>query len=132
MPVWKNSRLLISALAFHELTTQIPHEVYLALPPGTKEPRIDYPPIKTYRFAGESYSEGMEIHIFDSVCVRIYSPEKTIADCFKFRNKIGLDTAIEALRFYCERKRVKTDELMRYATICRVNNIFRPYLEALL
>jgi predicted transcriptional regulator of viral defense system len=123
---------LISALAFHEITTQIPHEVHLALPQGAEEPRLDQPPIKTYRFAGKSYSEGVQIHTFDNVKVRIYSPEKTIADCFKFRNKIGLDTAIEAIRFYRERKRIQIDELMRYATICRVDKIIRPYLEALL
>jgi predicted transcriptional regulator of viral defense system len=123
---------LISALAFHEITTQIPHEVHLALPQGAQEPRLDYPPIKTYRFAGKSYSEGVQIHAFDNVKIRIYSPEKTIADCFKFRNKIGLDTAVEAVRFYRERKRIQIDELMRFATICRVDKIIRPYLEALL
>jgi predicted transcriptional regulator of viral defense system len=123
---------LISALAFHEITTQIPHEVHLALPQGAEEPRLDHPPIKTYRFDGKSYSEGVQIHTFDNVKVRIYSPEKTIADCFKFRNKIGLDTAIEAIRFYRERKRIQIDELMRYATICRVDKIIRPYLEVLL
>ncbi len=123
---------LISALAFHEITTQIPHEVHLALPQGAEEPRLDQPPIKTYRFSGKSYSKGVQIHTFDNVSIRIYSPEKTIADCFKFRNKIGLDTAIEAIRFYRERKRIQIDELMRYATICRVDKIIRPYLEVLL
>ena len=89
---------LISALAFHELTTQIPHEVHLALPRGTEEPRLDHPPIKTYRFTDEAFTEGVEIHEIDGVKVRIYSPEKTLADCFKFRNKVGLDTALEAIR----------------------------------
>lgn len=123
---------LISALAFHELTTQIPHEVHLALPRGTEEPRLDHPPIKTYRFTGEAYSEGVETHKLDGVNVRIYSPEKTLADCFKFRNKVGLDTAVEAVRFYRERRKLKVDALMRYAAICRVEKIIRPYLEALL
>jgi predicted transcriptional regulator of viral defense system len=123
---------LISALSFHELTTQIPHEVHVALPRGAEEPRLDHPPIKTYRFTGEAYTEGVEIHKLDGVIVRIYSPEKTLADCFKFRNKVGLDTAVEAVRFYRERKRVKVDDLMRYAGICRVKKIIRPYLEALL
>lgn len=123
---------LISALAFHELTTQIPHEVHVALPRGTEEPRLDYPPIKTYRFTGKSYSEGIQTHKLDGITVRVYSSEKTIADCFKFRNKIGLDTAIEAVRFYRERKRVKAAELMRCAAVCRVERIIRPYLEALL
>ena len=123
---------LISALAFHELTTQIPHEVHVALPRGAEEPRLDYPPIKTYRFTGEAYTQGVESHELDGVIVHIYSPEKTLADCFKFRNKVGLDTAVEAVRFYRERTRVKVDDLMRYAAICRVEKIIRPYLEALL
>ncbi|MBI5585547.1 MAG: type IV toxin-antitoxin system AbiEi family antitoxin domain-containing protein [Deltaproteobacteria bacterium] len=123
---------LISALAFHELTTQIPHEVHVALPRGAEEPRLDHPPIKTYRFSGEAYTEGVETHKLDSVIVRIYSPEKTLADCFKFRNKVGLDTVVEAVRFYRERKRVKVDDLMRYAAICRVRKVIRPYLEAIL
>jgi predicted transcriptional regulator of viral defense system len=123
---------LISALAFHELTTQIPHEVHLALPRGAEEPRLDFPPIQTYRFGGESFGEGVESHQIDGVSVRIYSPEKTIADCFKFRNRIGLDTVLEALRFYRERKDVNIDELMRCARICRVHKIIRPYLEALI
>jgi len=123
---------LISALAFHDLTTQIPHEVHVALPRGAEEPRLDHPPIKTYRFTGEAFTEGVETHELDGVSVRIYSPEKTLADCFKFRNKVGLDTAVEAVRFYRERKRVKVDDLMRHAAICRVKKIIRPYLEALL
>ena len=123
---------LISALAFHDLTTQIPHEVHVALPRGAEEPRLDHPPIKTYRFTGEAFTEGVETHELDGVSVRIYSPEKTLADCFKFRNKVGLDTAVEAVRFYRERKRVKVDDLMRHAAICRVEKIIRPYLEALL
>ncbi|MCK4236361.1 MAG: type IV toxin-antitoxin system AbiEi family antitoxin domain-containing protein [Candidatus Krumholzibacteria bacterium] len=123
---------LISALAFHDLTTQIPHEVHVALPRGAEEPRLDYPPIKTYRFTGKAFTEGVEIHELDGVGVRIYSPEKTLADCFKFRNKIGLDTAVEAIRFYRERRSVKVNDLMRYASICRVKKIIRPYLEAIL
>ena len=123
---------LISALAFHELTTQIPHEVHVALLRGAEEPRLDHPPIKTYRFTGEAFTEGVESHELDGVSVRIYSPEKTLADCFKFRNKVGLDTAVEAVRFYRERRSVKVDDLMRYSGICRVKTIIRPYLEALL
>lgn len=123
---------LISALAFHELTTQIPHEIHVALPRGAEEPRLDHPPIKTYRFTGEAFTEGVETYELDGVSVRIYSPEKTLADCFKFRNKVGLDTAVEAVRFYREHRNVKVDDIMRYARICRVNKIIRPYLEALL
>jgi predicted transcriptional regulator of viral defense system len=123
---------LISALAFHKLTTQIPHEIHIALQRGAEEPRIDYPPVKTYRFTGEAFTAGMDIHDLDGIGVRIYSPEKTLADCFKFRNKVGLDTVIEAIRFYRERKKIKVDDLMRYASICRVNKTMRPYLEAIL
>lgn len=123
---------LISALAFHDLTTQIPHVVHVALPRGAEEPRLDHPPIQTYRFGGASYTEGVEKHDIDGVAVHIYSPEKTLADCFKFRNRIGLDTAVEAIRLYHERRRFKADEILRYASICRVTKIIRPYLEAIL
>ncbi len=123
---------LISALSFHELTTQIPHEVHVALQRGAEEPRLDYPPIRTYRFTGEAFTAGVDTHELDGVGVRIYSLEKTLADCFKFRNKVGLDTVIEAIRFYRERRKVKVDDLLFYATICRVNKIMRPYLEAIL
>ncbi len=123
---------LISALAFYELTTQIPHEVHVALSRGAEEPRLDHPPIKTYRFTGEAFTEGVEAHELDGVSVRIYSPEKTLADCFKFRNQVGLDTVMEAVRFYRERRSIKVDDLMRYAGICRVKKIIRPYLEAIL
>ena len=123
---------LISALSFHELTTQIPHEVDVALATGAREPRIDHPPIRTHRFTGESFTEGVETHEIDGVDVRIYSPEKTLADCFKFRNRIGLDTVVEALRSYRERGSIKVDELMRYASLCRVKKILQPYLEAIL
>jgi predicted transcriptional regulator of viral defense system len=123
---------LISALSFHDLTTQIPHEVHVALPRGAEEPRLDHPPIRTYRFSGEAFTEGIEDHKVDDVSVRIYNPEKTLADCFKFRNRIGLDTAVEAVRFYRERRTVKIDELMHYASVCRVTKIIRPYLEAIL
>jgi predicted transcriptional regulator of viral defense system len=123
---------LISALAFYDLTTQIPHEVHVALPRGAEEPRLDHPPIKTYRFTGEAFTEGVEAHELDGVSVRIYSPEKTLADCFKFRNQVGLDTVMEAVRFYRERRSIKVNDLMRYAGICRVKKIIRPYLEAIL
>ncbi len=123
---------LISALAFYELTTQIPHEVHIALPPGAEEPRLDFPPIRTFRFGGKSFTEGIEAHWLDGVSVRVYSPEKTLADCFKFRNRIGMDTVIEALRFYRERRNVKVDELLHFAKICRVAKVMRPYLEAIL
>jgi predicted transcriptional regulator of viral defense system len=123
---------LISALAFYEITTQIPHEVHVALQRGAEIPRLEYPPIKTYWFKGQAFTAGVETHKLDGVDIRIYSLEKTLADCFKFRNKIGLDTAVEAVRFYRERRNVNVDALMRYAAICRVEKVMRPYLEAIL
>lgn len=123
---------LISALAFHEITTQIPHVVHIALPRGAEEPRLSYPPIKTYRFTENAYTEGVEKYQLDGVTVSIYTPEKTLADCFKFRTRVGLDTAVEAVRLYCERKQIQVDEIVHYADICRVKKIIRPYLEALL
>ena len=123
---------LISALAYHELTTHIPHEIHLALQRGAKPPRLKYPPIKIYWFKGPAFTEGVETHRLDGVDIRIYSREKTLADCFKFRNRIGLDTAVEAVRFYRERRSVNVDALMRYASICRVEKVMRPYLKAIL
>ncbi len=123
---------LVSALAFHEITTQIPHEVYLALKRGAERPRLAYPPVRVFWYSGPSVTEGVEIHEVDGIGIRIYSPEKTLADCFKYRNKIGLETAIEALRLYRSRKRVQVDDLMRFARVCRVVPVMRPYLEALL
>lgn len=123
---------LISALAYHEITTQIPHEVYLSLRRGAEPPRMEYPPIRIFWFTGEAFTAGIGKYEMDGVQVRVYSPEKTIADCFKYRNKIGLDTAIEALKLYRERKRFMVDDLVRFAGICRVEKVMRPYLEALL
>jgi predicted transcriptional regulator of viral defense system len=123
---------LISALSFHQITTQIPHEVHVALQRGAELPRLEYPPIKIYWFKDQAFTAGMDTHKLDGVDIRIYSPEKTLADCFKFRNKIGLDTAVEAVRFYRERRSVNVDALMRYAAICRVEKVMRPYLEAIL
>ena len=123
---------LISALAFHELTTQIPHQVDLAIPRNSEPPRLDYPPLRVYRFSAAAFSAGIEDHMLDGVRVRVYDAEKTLADCFKYRNKIGLDTALEALRFYKERRRVNVEALLRYAGICRVTNVMRGYLEAIL
>lgn len=122
---------LISALAFHELTTQIPHEVYLALPRGAETPRLDHPPIRVFWFTQKAFAFGLEVHRLDGTRVRIYSPEKTVADCFKYRNKIGLDTAREALKFYLERRKKNLDTLLQAAEVCRVSRVMRPYLEAL-
>ena len=123
---------LISALAYHNLTTQIPHEVYLAVQRGSEFPRIEHPPIRIIQMGRAAFREGIETHDIDGVRVRVYDPEKTLADCFKFRNKIGLDTVVEALRFYRQRRKVKASNLMRYAAVCRVADVMRPYLETLL
>lgn len=123
---------LISALDFHHLTTQVPHAVYIAVQTGAREPRIEQPPVEVFEFGGKAFSEGIEVHEMDGVSVRVYGPEKTLADCFKYRNKIGLDTAVEALRLYADRNEVRPDAIMRYARICRVAEVMRPYLEALL
>lgn len=123
---------LISALAFHDLTTQVPHQVYLALPRGAEPPRISFPPLRIFWFTEPAFTEGIEVHKIDGVPVRMYSPEKTIADCFKYRHKIGLDVALEALKLYRGKRKTKIDKLLRYAAICRVERIMRPYLEALL
>ena len=123
---------LISALAYHEVTTQIPHEVYVALERGSEAPRLAHPPIRVFWFSGAAFTQGIRAHKIDGVSVRIYSPEKTIADCFKYRNKIGLDTAIEALKLHRQKKHFKSEEVMRFARVCRVEKVIRPYLEALL
>ena len=123
---------LISALAYHEMTTQIPHEIYLAISRNSEPPRLDYPPLRVFRFSGESFSAGIKRERVDGVDVRIYDREKTLADCFKYRNKLGMDTVLEALRFYKEQRKIKVDALLRYAKICRVATVMRPYLEATL
>jgi predicted transcriptional regulator of viral defense system len=121
---------LISALAFHEITTQVPRAISIALPKGADTPRLDYPPIVAHRFSGPALTKGIEEHPIDGVPVKIYSPEKTLADCFKFRNKIGMDVVLEALKLYKARRKFDTGVLFKYAKICRVEKVMRPYLEA--
>lgn len=121
---------LLSALGFHELTTQAPFEVWLAIDGKARQPQLDYPPIRIVRFSGQALSYGVEKHAIDGVEVRIYSPAKTVADCFKYRNKIGLNVAIEALRDCLQRKRATVDEIWEAAKVCRMSNVMRPYLEA--
>lgn len=122
---------LISALAFHEITTQVPHEVSFAIVKGAETPRIDFPPISVHRFSDEAFSQGIQKHDVDGVTIRVYSPEKTIADCFKFRNKIGMEIVLEALKLYKARRGFNLSELVRFSRICRVEKIMRPYLEAM-
>jgi len=123
---------LVSALAFHELTTQIPHAVDVALHNRAERPRLDYPPLRIFWFSGPAWSEGVETHLIDDVSVRIYDPEKSVADAFKFRRKVGLDVALEALRFYRQHQDFDVSKLLHYARVCRVEKVIRPYLEALL
>ena len=123
---------LVSALAFHELTTQIPHAVDIALPSGAERPRLDYPPLRIFWFSGPAWSEGVETHMIDDTSVRIYSLEKSVADSFKFRRKIGLDVALEALKLYRQHHGFDVSKLLHYARMCRVEKVMRPYLEALL
>lgn len=122
---------LISALAFHELTTQIPHAVDIAIARGTEKPRINYPPVQVYWFSGDAFDKGVGSHTIDGRQVRVYSAEKSIADAFKYRNKIGMDLALEALRTWRSGRRSNTELLVEYARICRVERVLRPYLEAM-
>jgi predicted transcriptional regulator of viral defense system len=122
---------LLSALRFHGLTTQAPFEVWLAIENKAITPKLDYPPLHIVRFSGAALTEGVEEHIVDRVTVRITGVAKTVADCFKYRNKIGLDVALEALREAWRKKRMNSDDLWRYAKICRVANVMRPYLDSL-
>lgn len=132
MKVPKGVICLISALSWHEMTSEIPHEIYLALPRGAEPPRLAYPPLRIFWFQSQSFEEGVEEHDMDGIRVRIYSPEKTLADCFKYRNKIGIDVVLEALKLYRKRRRFKVDTLVHFARICRVEKVMRPYLEATL
>lgn len=123
---------LISALSFHEITTQVPHEVEVALPKGAERPRLGHPPVRPVWLSGKAYSEGIETHTLDGVAVRVYSISKTLADCFKFRNRIGLEVCLEALKLARQRRKLDVEELMNFARICRVEKVIRPYVEAIL
>jgi predicted transcriptional regulator of viral defense system len=122
---------LLSALAFHEITTQSPASVWIALPKGARTPALDSPSLRIVRLSRLSLTTGIENHQVDGVRVRVYSAAKTVSDCFKFRNKIGLDIAIEALKDCLCQKRASINEIYRYAKVCRVGNVIRPYMESL-
>ena len=121
---------LLSALRFHGLTTQLPSEVWIALEPKSWRPRSAPFAVRVAYFSGPAFSHGVETHAIDGVTARIFSPAKTVADCFKYRNKIGTEVAVEALRDYLKKNRAGGGELWRYAKVCRVTNVMRPYLEA--
>ena len=123
---------LLTALQIHGITTQAPHEVWLAIDNKAREPSIDYPPLRIARFSGQAFTEGWEPKSIDGVVqVLVTTVAKTIADCFKYRNKIGLDVALEALKDAWRQKKVTMDELWEAAEICRMTNVMRPYLESL-
>jgi predicted transcriptional regulator of viral defense system len=122
---------LLTALQFHELGTQLPRQVWMAMPRGSHAPRIDYPPIRMVQFTGEAYRAGVEEVERDGATLRVYSVAKTVADCFKYRNKIGLDVALEALKDARARNMASIDDIWRNAQVCRVANVMRPYLESI-
>lgn len=122
---------LLSALRFHDIGAQSPFEVWIALDRKAARPRVDTPQLRVMRFSEAAFSSGVETHKIDGVTVRLYCPAKTVADCFKYRNKIGLDVAIEALRECRRNRKCKIDDLWNYAKICWVANVMRPYLEAI-
>jgi predicted transcriptional regulator of viral defense system len=122
---------LISALSFHGLTTQIPHQVYVALPIAAEKPRLEYPPLRLFWLSPKTYLAGIEQHELDGVLVNIYGIEKTIADCFKFRNKVGMDVALDTLRNFQNRKDFNIERLLFFAKLNRVNRIMQPYIEML-
>jgi predicted transcriptional regulator of viral defense system len=122
---------LISALAFYKLATQAPFQVWMAIGEKDRKPQVEYPPIRFFRYSKDALSKGISEKLIDNIRVQIYNPAKTVADCFKYRNKIGIDVAIEALRDCIEQRLCTYDELWKYAKICRVSNVMKPYLEAI-
>lgn len=122
---------LLSALQFHDIGTQSPSEVWLALPRGAWEPKFDWPPMRFVRLSGPALTALVQEHVVEGIRVRVYSPAKTVADCFKFRNQVGLDVALEALRDAWRRRLCTIDQIWEAARVCRVANVMRPYLESL-
>jgi len=122
---------LLSALRFHDLTTQSPFEIWMAIDVKARAPKEEIIPLRIVRFSGKALTAGVETHSIERVKVSVYNPAKTVADCFKYRNKIGLDVAIEALRDCWRKKLATSDEIWHYAKVCRVSRIIRPYLESL-
>lgn len=123
---------LPTALQFHGLTSQLPRQVWIALPRGSHTPRIDYPPLKMVQYANQSFEAGIEVHTREGIEIRVYSPAKTVADCFKHRHRVGLDVALDALRDAWTKRKASADDLWHFASINRVANVMRPYMEAIL
>ena len=123
---------LLSALSYHDIGTESPSEIWIALPSGVPSPNLSYPPLRVVHFSKATLSEGAESYSVDQVSVSITTPAKTVADCFKFRNKIGTDVAVEALRECLRARRCTPDEVVHYAQLCRVQNVIRPFMDAML
>lgn len=121
---------LLSALRFHGITTQNPWEVWMAITPESRKPRPGHLPLRIVRFSGKPFTEGVEHRAIDGVKVPVYSAAKTVADCFRYRNKIGTDVAVEALRLGWEKRAFTADQIWHFASVCRVTNVMRPYLES--
>jgi predicted transcriptional regulator of viral defense system len=121
---------LLSALQFHEIGTQMPHEVWIALPEATQTPALSYPPLRITRLRGAAYSEGIQTVTDHGVPIRVYSAAKTVTDCFKFRNKIGLDVALEALKDAWRSRKITMADISHFSHINRVQRVMQPYLEA--
>jgi predicted transcriptional regulator of viral defense system len=122
---------LISALVYHDATSEVPHEVQIALPRRTKTPRIDYPPFRVFWFSGRALTDGVESVDLDGIRVRIFNLPKTVVDCFRFRNKLGLDVAIDALNQAIKRKGIRPSDILGYARVCRIERVIMPYIEAI-
>ena len=121
---------LLTALQFHELTTQLPRQVWIAMPRGSHVPRLDFPPIRMVQMTGAGYSDGIETFARNGIKLRVYCAAKTVADCFRHRNTIGLDVALDALKDVRSKRQASVDDLWRYAELRRVTHVMRPYLEA--
>jgi len=122
---------LLTALRFHEIGTQNPANIWLAVDRLARPPQIDRPQVRVFRFSGKAFTEGVEEHQIEGVTVRVTNPAKTVADCFKYRNKVGLEVALEAARDCWQSRKATGDDLLKYAKVCRVWNVMRPYLEAI-
>ena len=122
---------LLSALSFHEIGTQLPHQVWMAIDRRAAKPKMQFPPLRVMRFSGAALTEGIETYQIEGVPVQIFNPAKTVADCFKYRNKIGLDVALEALKECIRDRRTTMDDLWHFAKVCRMTNVMRPYMEAI-
>ena len=122
---------LLSALSFHEIGTQLPHQVWMAIDRRAARPKMQFPPLRVMRFSGAALTEGIETYRIEGVPVQIFNPAKTVADCFKYRNKIGLDIALEALKECIRDRRTTMDDLWHFAKVCRMTNVMRPYMEAI-